>query len=144
VHEGLVRLHLPPDPEGGVMGTNYYSIESECLVCDRCERRHICKNLTSFQGFFTEGPDYKDVPWIVSWQDWKDHLRDEAVRVEDEHGRTYEVEDFIAKVEATSPDARRRQYDWMFAHEPAQAGPVENGCDWLDADSFSFYGGGFE
>lgn len=128
------------------MGTNYYAIEDECPTCGRNERRHICKSHISFQGHFTEFPDdYEPKPWLVSWQDWKDWLRHgEVIRVEDEYGKQYEVDDFIDRVEATSPEARRRQYDWMVQHEPDRVDKVAEGCDWLDADGFSFYGGGFE
>jgi hypothetical protein len=131
------------------MGTNYYAVHKVCHHCGRDERIHICKSLTSFQGHFHEeqwDPEtvaYRSDPWLVSWQNWKDFLKSEVEHVVDEYGRTYMVDDFVSQVEATSPEVRRRQHDWMVAHEPARTDRVAEGCDWLDADGFSFYGGGF-
>lgn len=127
------------------MGTNYYATHGSCETCGRFERTHICKSLTSFQGHFDWTGDGVPMPWLTSWADWKVFLAsDDVDYVVDEYGDKYTVTDFIAMVEATSREARRRQHDWMVAHEPARCGRVAEGCDWLDADGFSFYGGGFE
>ena len=126
------------------MGTNYYAIHETCTSCGRCDRTHICKSLISFQGHFIWNNRGEPEPWLTSWADWKDYLTNGPVEhVVDEYGDKETVDDFIQMVEATSRDARRRQYDWMVAHEPARCGRVAEGCDWLDADGFSFYGGGF-
>lgn len=114
------------------MGTNYYAAERECPhPCSHCEQQewHICKSMTSFQG-------HKVSPWgrIESWTDWKRILGFSGIRIRDEYGHFHEREDFIERVEATEPEDRRRQYEWMRDH----GYPTGPGHEWLDADQFSF------
>lgn len=128
------------------MGTNYYAVHDSCDHCGRSERLHICKSLISFHGVFTEADlDYE--PWLVSWADWKTYLRSGQVdRVDDEYGNEHDIAEFVRRVEATSPEARRSQYDWCVAHPNPHrppSGAVVPGGDWLDPDGYSFYGGEF-
>lgn len=117
------------------MGTNYDALppacENPCKHC-RIDGVHIGKSLTMFQG-------YESSPWgpVLSWEDWKAVLRRPGVRIVDEYGHGHDVEEFIAKVEATEPESRRRQYDWMVKHA-SWAVTGTDPADWLDADGFSF------
>lgn len=128
------------------MGTNYYWNSEPCDHCGRSDEQvHICKSLNSFRGHFLwndEADAY--TPWLVSWEQWKDYLRNHTGRLVDEYGGRHDVEDFIGRVEAVPMEARRRQFDWVLTHRRGQASetPSPSG-DWLDADGFSFYGGEF-
>ena len=64
--------------------------------------------------------------------------------VEDEYGERFTPDEFVALVGQTVLEARRRQYDWMAAHDPIRvsAGP-EIGMTWLDPDGFTFTARGF-
>jgi len=129
------------------MGTNYHAARNHCDSCGRHDPLHICKSHVSFEGHFVtdwdkQGP-WQVRPWLTSWAGWKTYLRsDEVAFVQDEYGEMFDVEDFIQAVELSSPEARRRQYDWC-ADSGRKVDVIEPGADWLDADGFSFYGGGF-
>ncbi len=139
------------------MGTNYYAVTAPCAApcahCGKVGEVHICKNLTSFQGWVLpyEDSDPDDLPLgvIRSWADWKVVLRSGRVtHVVDEYRGEQDVEAFIADVEATEAPYRRRQYDWMRDHyvgrtRPEQVTEVTDHDDWLDADGFSFCRGMF-
>lgn len=120
------------------MGTNYYHRTDVCPTCHRGTEAHICKSLTMFQTV----EEWQDVgPPVQSWQEWKERLR-AGGEVWDEYGTRWGVEEFIAAVEETTPDARRRQYDAMAA-EPFWRHRVEDGTEFLDPDGFSFSRGEF-
>jgi hypothetical protein len=126
------------------MGTNYYWRTEPCEHCGRSDEvLHICKSLNKFRGHFTWPDDGGDAePWVVSWQDWKAELRGGAGRIFDEYGAEHDVEEFIRCVELVPMESRRRQFDWMVENR-GTAAEVAPGCDWLDADGFSFIGGEF-
>lgn len=135
------------------MGTNYYWRHNICTCCGRYDEWHICKSLISFEGHFGEPVwDEADLrfnsapPLVTSWEEWKGLIRKDG-EVWDEYGVQHDVEEFIPRVEATDPAARRRQYDWCAAHPERlgdiRVGPVGERSYWLDADGFSFYGGEF-
>lgn len=127
------------------MGTNYYLHEDACHTCGRGgESLHICKSLTMFEGHFTWDDDGDWHPWLVSWSDWKLHLRASGGAIRTEYGDTLTVESFVAAVEATPAADRRRQHDAIAADwsHRITAGPAPGG-DWLDADGFSFTGEDF-
>ena len=113
------------------MGTNYYAAEAACPApCAHCSPQslHIGKSLVMFQG-------HEHTPWgsIRSWQDWKRALlTTPRPTITDEYGCTHTAEAFIADVEATAPESRRRQYEWIVQHYGSA------GSDWLDGDQFSF------
>jgi hypothetical protein len=117
------------------MGTNYYHRFNRCDCCGRYDERHICKSMTSFQGYRPDPlwPD-EDAPTIVSWADWKAALQ--TGEVWDEYGRQLNVAQFIDDVEATGPARRRRQYDWM--QENGARYRLKLDHDWLDSEGFSF------
>ena len=130
------------------MGTNYYWNSEPCDHCGRSDEQvHICKSLNSFRGHFLwndEADAY--TPWLVSWEQWKDYLRNHTGRIVDEYGGRHDVEDFIGRVETVPMEARRRQFDWVLTHRRVQRSPSGRPSpsgDWLDADGFSFYGGEF-
>jgi hypothetical protein len=132
------------------MGTNYYAVQDYCPACGREDRFHICKSHITFRGHFHQvsndgGTTWESEPWLTSWQEWKAFLRSPEIdAIFDEYGKRHDVEDFIRAVEATSREARRRQYDWVVAHpEPYRKFEVVPDGEWLDADGFSFYGGSF-
>lgn len=143
----MPRLDRDPD-----VSTNYYWRHNICACCGRHDEWHICKNLTSFEAHF--GPaEWDDTikrftappPLVTTWAEWKGLLRTEG-QVWDEYGHRHDVEAFIARVENTKPEDRRRQYDWCATHP--QLGVRHLDCvqvdgDWLDPDGFSFYGGDF-
>ena len=120
------------------MGTNYYHRFNHCDCCGRYDERHICKSMVMFRGY-RPAPDWPDEfagPLLTSWRQWREALRQEG-EVWDECGRQFDVQQFIAAVESTDPDSRRRQFEWVQAH-----GTVRD-KDWLDGDGFSFYDGEF-
>lgn len=121
------------------MGTNYSHRYNACDCCGRYEEAHVCKNLTSFSWLVDE----HDNVLVASWAEWKSRLLAGGTVV-DEYGVTHDTEKFIEQVEATTPEARRKHYDWLVDHGAGSVG-VEpgTGVDWLDADGFSFYGGEF-
>lgn len=126
----------------GAMSTNYYALIDECFDCGRADRVHICKSLISFhapvvEDWSTANPVRTIFP--SSWREWKRKLFTERIEVEDEYGERFTPDEFVALVGQTVLEARRRQYDWMAAHDPIRvsAGP-EIGMTWLDPDGFTF------
>ena len=120
------------------MGTNYYWRRDFCGQCGRYDEVHVCKSLISFQG----SPMADELGrTVVSWQDWKRLLTEDAAEIVDEYGNEYTADEFIAKVEATDPEARRRQFDYV-RQQVATIG-IGPDLNWLDSDGFSFYGGEF-
>lgn len=127
------------------MGTNFYWRHNACSCCGRYDERHICKSMVSFAGYFgldEYGMPSANSPEITAWQDWKKRLLSGG-EIWTEYGGRWGTAEFIDHVEATSPEARRRQYEWMVRnHGPDRIG-VEPCKDWLDPEGFSFYGGEF-
>lgn len=120
------------------MGTNYYAYPEPCSApCAHCTQSevHIGKSLVMFEAHDTS-------PWgrIETWADWKRALRSPGVTVIDEYDTNHGVEGFIARVEATEPAARRRQYDAVRCNHPTH---FARGDDYLDPDGFSFTRGEF-
>lgn len=132
------------------MGTNYHWKSEPCACCGHSKHElHICKSRVMFQGHFRrEDWDRDDDtfdPTITSWADWKEFLRTHPGLIVDSYGRTYDVEEFIDFVEASPPEARRRQYDWVRDRQPERVSSTPGyRKDWLDADGFSFYGDYFD
>ena len=126
------------------MGTNYYHRTNICECCGRYDERHICKSLVSFEGVvgWTHGGGWAVT--VGSWADWRDRLLAEGGEVWAEEAEHIATDEFIKGVEATDPEHRRRQYEWVADHEPDRiaATPTVDRT-WIDADGFSFYGGGF-
>lgn len=125
------------------MGTNYYHRYAHCDCCGRYDERHICKSMVTFRGYRPD-PDWPDEftgPLLASWRQWKRELIDRGGQVWDEYGRQHDLAEFIAAVESTKPEHRRRQCDWVQEH----AGDYGTRGDryWLDGDGFSFYDGEF-
>ena len=125
------------------MTTSYYLRGEACEHCGhRAVDRHICNNLVDFEAVFHNGVN---VPAISTWAQWRTELRRECAAgavIVDEYGRTHDVEQFIAEVEATDRVRRRRQFDWCASHG-LRVAIVERGSTWLDPDGFCFYGGEF-
>ena len=112
------------------MGTNYYARVDYCPCCGRHETLHICKSLTTFQGF----PDDEAFPNVrlTTWAEWKAFLRDRVDLITDEYGTVFDFAVFVALVEASPPEARRGMYQWLVDNNRSLDG------DWLDPDGFSF------
>lgn len=77
---------------------------------------------------------------ITSWADWKKQLLSGG-EVWDEYDVKLDTESFIASVEATAPEDRRRQYATVRgSYFSPNVGSASPGGDWLDAERFSFTG----
>lgn len=126
------------------MGTNYYHRTSICECCDRYDEQHIGKSHIMFEAPLYHDPanPYPPKPAVRSWSEWKERLL-AGGEVWDEYGDQHKVEDFIAAVESSSPEARRRQYDHVKRVRPDMCDFEAFDCDWLDADGFSFHAGPF-
>lgn len=118
------------------MGTNYYAQPDPCPTCGHGPRAHMCKSLTMWQAIGEWSDGYEVVGEMRSWQDWKRYLLDKRPTIVDEYGETHDVDEFIAAVEATKPEARRRQYDWAVLHAYPLGTDPES--EWLCPDGFSF------
>lgn len=128
------------------MGTNYYHRTNICDCCGRYDAKHICKSMTTFQAIWEWGGEYDcdQIVTVSSWQQWKERLLADG-EVWDEYGEKWDIEKFIADVESTEVAWRRRQYDWCLAHPQRveSLGEISAKGEWIDADGFSFSGGGF-
>lgn len=125
------------------MGTNYYHRYNHCDCCGRYDERHICKSMVTFRGYRPDSdwPDDFTGPLLTSWRQWKAELL-AGGSVWNEYGDALDTAEFIAAVESTRPDSRRRQYDRVQENAYRHPGrPTDQ--DWLDGDGFSFYGGEF-
>lgn len=140
------------------MGTNYFATYQHCeCQCPACtERIHICKSLVSFRGYRQDPKDLEmwpddtppASPWgdIASWSDWRAVLLGEKPGpkisgIVDEYGSQHEIAEFIARIDATEKEDRRRQYDAVQHY--IGAFPPDTSNYWLDPDGYSFYGGEF-
>lgn len=125
------------------MGTNYYHRTDICPCCSRYEVTHICKSHITFEAIVQWNDDGTMAVVVSSWAQWKDRLR-AGGEVWNEYREIIPTERFIADVEATDPQARRRQYDWLRDERPVWMQPhldsVSPDGEWLDADGFSFSG----
>lgn len=113
------------------MGTNYYAHWRPPGAETFTLRLHICKSHRMFNGSV-----------FPSWQAWKTFLEHnvagtERVTIVDEYNAEILLSEFVARVEATAPDLRRRQYDWLVRND------YPTHLDWLDDDGFSFHDGEF-
>lgn len=84
---------------------------------------------------------------ITTWDQWKRIILMGGTVI-DEYGRTHEPMAFVAEVESTTVENRRRQYDWIRDRqdEPWFGGvipegitpPLDTNDEWLCPDGFSF------
>lgn len=129
------------------MGTNYY-VQILCQCCGVHTEIHICKSLTSFEGYIND--DDLGV-WhmnpigveIRSWNDWQKillNLTSKGWRIVNEYGEEFSYSDFVRNVNNTNLDNRSRHYKWMVNHSKpgSYQGQFELKYEWLDADQFSF------
>lgn len=124
------------------MGTNYYARLNHCACCGRYDETHVCKSLRSFRGYrrdpaWPDDPDPVPVGVVESWQDWKRVLTSTDARIWDEYGREHDKAEFIASIDATSPEHRGSQYRWLIEHG------YTLDRDWLDPEGFDFHDGEF-
>ena len=76
------------------MGTNFYVVFNECSHCGRYDNElHIGKS--SF-GWCFHFQGYKHLG-LVSWQDWKEYLKDKVIK--DEYGDTMDYSYFVNLIE---------------------------------------------
>lgn len=141
------------------MGTNYYHRTNICGPtgrwwwrrpgCGRYDETHICKSHLSFEAVLDIDIDIaylaNTVVVVGSWQEWKARLR-AGGEVWDSYGERVPTEEFIRDVEATNPEARRWQYDWVRdnqwrspLHTIISQSPRPD-AHWLDPDGFTFTG----
>jgi hypothetical protein len=132
------------------MGTNYYHRTNICSCCGRYDEHHICKSMATFDTIkeWMEEPPYGQRILVGTWAEWKSQLR-AGGEIWDEYGHQHDVETFIAEVETTPIEARRRHVDWFlnghaptYMHWRVTDEPTVD-AEWLDADGFSFSGQGF-
>lgn len=124
------------------MGTNFYWHSPEDTVVLHIGKRSgagggLCS--FSLQGHreFLDGP-------ISTWQHWRRIILIGG-KVFDEYGTEVDRLDFIADVESTTVENRRRQYDWivdnpgfMGALPEGVVPPADTDDEWLCPDGFSF------
>jgi hypothetical protein len=120
------------------MGTNYYVAENHCKCCDRYdETYHIGKSSYgwsfSFQGYKLEE--------LVSWQAWKDFLKDKMIK--DEHGITIPYDEFVTLIEGVkSPSFVRADGHKNLQHNEQgsldKQGWFDPEYDWDDGEGYSF------
>lgn len=123
------------------MGTNYYARVNECDCCGRFDELHICKSFVSFEAPRHWDEDGEVTLYPASWADWRAFLATAGATIRNEYGEVLTLDEFVAAVEATDPDGRRRQFDAMCEGWPDEVsdGP-EVGKTWLDPDGFTFSG----
>ena len=120
------------------MGTNYYVAKDHCECCDRYdEEYHIGKSswgwAFSFQGYPAER--------LVSWQAWKEFLRDKIIM--DEYRERVDYDGFVEMVETVKapgyvrPDGHKN----LRHNEQGKVDPrpwFNPDYDWDDEDGYSF------
>lgn len=113
------------------MSTNYYISKDQCTHCGRSDDKpHIGKNSMGWVFLFAS-PDTGEK--LISWQEWKDFLRD--LTIVDEYGAVISYEDFCGIVESTKGKATAYNKDGRI-HYPSQGKP-EN-WETLDPEGFRF------
>jgi hypothetical protein len=74
------------------MGSNYYFKTNHCLMCDRCDRRHIGKSSHGWPFIFRKWDD--DTFKVHSWREWLLKFESNG-SIEDEYGESVSVNQFI-------------------------------------------------
>ena len=121
------------------MGTNYYVAENKCECCNRYdEKYHIGKQsygwAFTFRGYKYDG--------LVSWQDWKEFLRDQIIM--NEYGDQVPYKDFVEMVETWGSPTYVRENDGVRRQnrthndEGRKSGWFRPEHDWDDQDGYSF------
>lgn len=127
------------------MGTNFHLYEPTCEHCGRSDPPlHIGKSHIDFEARLTWTEEDEPILTLTSWAEWKAYLTERCAAgsvIRDEYGEVHDLERFIADVESSTLEDRRRQFDWML-RDPFYRGEVTSGPDpngtWLDPDGFTF------
>ena len=123
------------------MSTNYYVAKNSCVCCDRYdEAYHIGKSSSgwsfSFQGYHKEQ--------LVSWQAWKQFLREREIR--DEYGSVIDYQEFVHMVETVKApgyvreDGHRNRQQNEEGRKPTESGFTwfNHEYDWDDPQGYAF------
>lgn len=118
------------------MGTNYYVAKNYCECCERYdEEYHIGKDsygwAFSFQGYRAER--------LVSWQAWKEFLKDKMIM--NEYGERIHYEWFVAYIESQKTVNFTRadgHANLVHNHEGRKQGWFNPEYDWDDPEGYSF------
>lgn len=128
------------------MGTNFFWETPDG------EQYHIGKRSGAGGGlcsFSLQGHRDTDMP-VDTWAKWKQIILLPTSKVVDEYGHEHDPAAFIAEVESTTVENRRRQYDWIRDHQDDEmrgwygvipegiTPPANTGDEWLCPDGFSF------
>lgn len=119
------------------MGTNYYHRYNACSHCDRYDERHIGKNSMGWQFSFRGYGNAEDGPVIVSWQLWKEVLKEG--KIFDEYGRETTLDDFIAMIERSR--GKKNHYDYL--RDDPRYGSSYLSDMWKDTEGWDFTSVGF-
>jgi len=112
------------------MGTNYYVASNHCECCDRYdEEYHIGKSsggwAFSFQGYRAER--------LVSWQAWKEFLKDKVIM--DEYGERIDYDWFVQYIESEkAPGFIRPNGKPNLQHNDEGRKPNESGYTWFNPE----------
>jgi len=112
------------------MGTNYYVASNHCECCDRYdEEYHIGKSsggwAFSFHGYRAER--------LVSWQAWKEFLKDKVIM--DEYGERIDYDWFVQYIESEkSPGFIRNDGRRNLQHNDEGRKPNESGYTWFNPE----------
>jgi hypothetical protein len=123
------------------MGTNYYVASNHCECCDRYdEEYHIGKSsggwAFSFHGYRAER--------LVSWQAWKEFLKDKVIM--DEYGERIDYDWFVEYIEGpkapsyTNAHGRKNLQHNDEGRKPSNFGYAwfNPEYDWDDPEGYAF------
>ena len=116
------------------MGTNYYQRTDVCECCNRYKERHIGKSSAGWQFLFRGYKSDKDMPKIISFEDWKKELQ-----LNGKIFNEYEVEipfvDFVNMVISKKAE-KNNHYDYCIKNSLI----CKLDSNWKDDAGFSFSG----
>lgn len=119
------------------MGTNYYWRHKCCDKCGRYEELHIGKKSAGWKFSFRGHRDHQ--PPIVSWEDWRRTIVENAGQVFNEYDEMVPFNEFVAVVDGSRSEPR--DHIEMCMSDPHSSsyinGAVNRGDAW-HADGFSF------
>lgn len=81
------------------MGTNYYAIHNACENCGRRDVIHIGKQSAGWRFTWHACRFDSDGIAIASARQWVAFLRSAGVKIVDEYGREWTVDEFLARIE---------------------------------------------
>lgn len=78
------------------MGTNYYALENPCSECGKPKdgRLHLGKSSAGWKFTFRKQDEYSN------FQQFKEFIQSDRVRIEDEYGREISAEELVEKIKS--------------------------------------------